>query len=375
MLERYYQDLDKYIKPNHVLIIFGPRQVGKTTLLQNFLNQSKMKYKLDSGDNIRIQTLLSSQDFDKILEYAHGYNLIAIDEAQQIPNIGVALKILVDQVPGLSVIATGSSSFDLAQSVGEPLTGRKITLTLYPMAQIELLKKYNKYELREKLEGFLIFGGYPDVVLATSKQEKINILTELVDSYLLKDVFALEKIKKSETLLNLVKLLAFQIGQLVSHSELATQLAIDVKTVARYLDLLEKSFVIYKLGGFSRNLRNEITKKHKYYFLDTGVRNAVIAHFNSLEMRNDVGQLWENFVFIERLKKCSYKRFYGRHYFWRTYQGQEIDFVEDIENTLTGFEAKWSPMKKVNVPSSWKEKYPTASFNVITPDNYFDYIV
>jgi len=374
MLKRYYEDLNKYLKPNHVLIIFGPRQVGKTTLLEGFLKQTTLKYKLDSGDNIRIQNLLGSMDFDKILSYAEGYDLIAIDEAQQIPNIGKALKILVDHVPNLSVIATGSSSFDLSQNVGEPLTGRKVTLTLYPIAQMELLKMQNKYELREMLEDCLIFGGYPAVLSAQSRQSKIDILRELVDSYLLKDVLSLERIKKSETLLNLVKLLAFQVGQLVSHNEFATQLHIDAKTVSRYLDLLEKSFVICKLGGFSKNLRNEVVSKNKYYFLDLGVRNAVIAQFNSLEMRNDIGQLWENFVFIERLKNTAYKGFYGRRYFWRTYQGQEIDFIEEIEGNLTGFEVKWSSTKKVDVPSEWKENYPKAFFNVITPDNYLEYV-
>ncbi len=374
IIERYYDDLIKYLKPNHVLIIFGPRQVGKTTLLESFLSQTKLKYKLDSGDNIRIRNILESQDFDKILGYAETYDLIAIDEAQQIPNIGIALKILVDQIKKLYVIAIGSSSFDLSQQVGEPLTGRKITLTLYPIAQMELLQKYNKHELRERLSEYMIFGSYPAVITSKNREDKIRILTELVDSYLLKDILSLEKIKKSETLFNLVKLLAFQIGQLVSHNELATQLRVDIKTIARYLDLLEKSFVICKLGGFSTNLRNEITKKHKYYFLDLGVRNAVVAQFNSLDMRNDVGQLWENFIFIERLKKCSYQGFYGKRYFWRTYQGQEIDFIEEIENKLTAFEAKWSSRKKVSVPSAWKESYPEASFNVITPDNYLDFV-
>jgi predicted AAA+ superfamily ATPase len=372
MIKRFYDALDKYIKPNKALIIFGPRQVGKTTLLQNFLRKTSLKYKLDSGDNIRIQNLFASQDFEKIIEYAKGYNLIAIDEAQQIKNVGTALKILVDQVPNLSIIATGSSSFDLHQSVGEPLTGRKTTLTLYPVAQIELLKMYNKYELQEKLEEFLIFGGYPEVLSAKTKQEKIKILTELVDSYLLKDILTLENIKKSETLLNLVKLLAFQAGQLVSHNELATKLRIDIKTISRYLDLLEKSFVIRKLGGFSRNLRNEIMAKNKYYFLDLGVRNAVIAHFNPLNMRNDIGLLWENFVFIERIKSNSYKGFYGHTYFWRTYQGQEIDFIEDFENKLSAFETKWSTTKKITAPSNWKKSYPDSSFNVITPKNYLD---
>lgn len=374
MIKRYYQNLDQYLKPNRALIIFGPRQVGKTTLLKNYLTQTNLKYKLDSGDNIRTQNLLGSQDFGKILEYAQGYELIAIDEAQQIPNIGMALKILIDQVPNLHVIATGSSSFELSQSVGEPLTGRKTTLILYPIAQMELLNMYNQHDLRERLEEFLIFGAYPAVLMATTRQEKISILTELVDSYLLKDILALEKIKSSEILLNLVKLLAFQVGQLVSHNELATQLKISVKTVSRYIDLLEKSFVICKLGGFSSNPRNEITSKHKYYFLDLGIRNSVISHFNPLELRNDTGCLWENFIFIERLKSCAYKGFYGNRFFWRTYQGQEIDFIEEIENKLSAFETKISVTKKVPVPTAWKENYPGASFDVITPDNYLKFL-
>jgi predicted AAA+ superfamily ATPase len=375
MIKRFYKDLAPFLKPKRALIIFGPRQVGKTTLLNNFLKQTNLKYKLDSGDNIRTQHLLGSQDFDQILRYAQGYELLAIDEAQQIPNIGKALKILVDQVPNLSVIATGSSSFDLSQSIGEPLTGRKTTLILYPVAQLELLNMYNRHELCEKLEEFLIFGGYPEVLTAPTWQEKIKILTELVDAYLFKDILTLENIKKSEVLLNLVKLLAFQVGQLVSLNELAVQLRLDVKTVAKYLDLLEKSFVICKLGGFSRNLRSELTSKYKYYFLDLGVRNAVVAQFNALALRNDLGLLWENFVFIERVKKSAYQGFYGKRYFWRTYQGEEVDFLEDVENALTAFEAKWSPTKKVVLPRSLKENYPNTSFNVVTPENYLDYII
>lgn len=374
MFKRYYQDLEKYIKKNRALIIFGPRRVGKTTLLQNFLQTTNLKFKLDSGDNIRIQNLFKSQDFDKILSYAQGYDLIAIDEAQEIPNIGKGLKILIDQIPNLKIIATGSSSFDLKQSVGEPLTGRKTTLTLYPISQQELLSHFNKYELSEKLNDYLIFGSYPEVLNQDTKAEKIRILTELVDSYLLKDILSLDKIKNSETLLNLVKLLAFQVGQLVSLSELATKLGIDVKTVGRYIDLLEKSFVISKLSGFSKNLRNEITKKHKYYFLDLGIRNAVIAQFNPLNIRNDIGQLWENFIFIERLKYDTYTGFYGNRYFWRTYEGQEIDFIEEIEENLSAFETKWSSNKKVTVPNLWKNNYPNSTFYKITPNNYLDFI-
>ncbi len=375
MLKRQYADLSKYLKANHVLIIFGPRQVGKTTLLKQFLHRTNLRYKLESGDNIRIQNLLGSQDFKKILEFAQGYDLIAIDEAQQIPNIGMALKILVDEMPNLKVIATGSSSFDLSQQVGEPLTGRKMTLTLYPIAQLELADRYNRYELKQELETNLIFGGYPEIVCAKTKEEKIALLKELVDAYLFKDILALEKIKNSETLVKLVKLLAFQIGQPVSHHELATSLHIDIKTVERYLDLLQKSFVICKLGAFSKNLRNEITKKQKYYFFDNGVRNAIIAQFNELDLRNDVGALFENFLFIERLKKLNYSNFYGNRYFWRTYDEKEIDFIEEIEGKLDAYEIKWHPGKQVRCPSQWNKAYPDASFKVINQENYLDFII
>ena len=373
MLKRVYENLDKLLKANQVLIIYGPRRVGKTTLLKSFLNKTKLKYKLDSGDNIRTQDVLSSQDFTKILDYASEYNLIAIDEAQQIPNIGMGLKIIVDQVDKIFVIATGSSSFDLSQQIGEPLTGRKKTITLYPISQKELRLQYNKHELKEKLDEFLIFGGYPDVVTAKTKKQKINILNELVDSYLLKDVLSLEKVKSSKVLLNLLKLLAFQVGNLVSLNELATQLKIDVKTVGRYLDLLEKSFVIKELGGFSRNLRKEITKKSKYYFFDNGVRNAVIDQFNKLEDRNDIGALFENFMIMERVKKCSYDDIYNTSYFWRTYDGQEVDLVEERDGGLFGYEFKWSAQKKPDAPQDWLG-YKNAEFKIINKENYLDFV-
>ncbi len=277
MIPRFFAHLENYLKPSRVLIIYGARRVGKTTLLENYLASTPYRYRLDSGDNIRIQELLSFLEFDRILEYAQGYDLIAIDEAQEVQNIGKALKILVDQCKEIRIIATGSSSFDLAQSVGEPLTGRKKTLTLYPLAMIELQQRYNRYELREHLEDFLIYGLYPEVIEAEGKEEKIIILNELVDSYLLKDILTFDTVRSPKVLIDLLRLLAFQIGQMVSYHELATQLQVDVKTVSRYLDLLEKTFVIYRLGGLSRNLRKEITSKAKYYFYDIGIRNGISA--------------------------------------------------------------------------------------------------
>jgi predicted AAA+ superfamily ATPase len=375
MYKRTYEPLDAYLMPNKVLVIYGPRRVGKTTLLQNYLKQTTLKYKLDSGDNIRTQQILSSQDFGQILSYVEGYELLAIDEAQSIPNIGMGLKIIVDQVPGIRVIVTGSSSFELAGQVGEPLTGRKLTLSLYPMAQSELLSVYNRFELREKLADFLVFGTYPEVLQAPTQSDRIEILTEIANAYLLKDIHAFDRIKNSRTLLDLLKLLAFQVGSEVALTELATQLGVDVKTVKRYLDLLEKAFVIYRLNGFSRNLRQEVSNKSKYYFLDNGIRNALIAQFNGLDQRNDLGALWENFMVVERLKVRTYRPLYANIYFWRTYQQQEIDLIEEHGGKLYGYEFKWSQNKIVLPPSLWMGTYKNSEFQVISPDNYLEFVL
>lgn len=372
-IPRIYLDLNKYLRPNKALVIYGPRQVGKTTLLQDFLAATKLKYKLDSGDNIQTQHILGSQDFNLIREYAQGYELVAIDEAQRIKNIGLGLKIIVDQMPGIKVIATGSSSFELSGQIGEPLTGRKITLTLYPVSQIELSSLFNTYEIKSKLEEWLIFGGYPEVVAVGDKTEKIRLLEEIVQAYLLKDILSMEKVKSAKILLDLLRLLAFQIGSEVSLTELARQIGIDYKTVARYLDLFEKSFVIYNLRGFSRNLRKEITKKSKYYFYDNGVRNAVISNFNNLELRNDAGMLWENFLFIERLKKRAYQDIYANNYFWRTWDQKEIDLVEEREGKLFGYEFKWGK-KTLKLPKEWAEAYPDSEFEIISQENYLEFI-
>lgn len=373
-VRRFYQDLGQHMAPNKVLVIYGPRRVGKTTLLNDFLASSTLRYKLDSGDNIKVQEILSSQDFSRLKEYATGYELIAIDEAQRIPNVGMGLKILVDQVPNLRLIATGSSSFELSGQVGEPLTGRKNTLILYPLAQLEFLSLFNTHELKEKLDEWLVFGAYPDVFNATGKKEKQRVLEELVHSYLLKDILELEQVKGSKILLDLLRLIAFQIGNEVSLSELAVHVGIDVKTVGRYLDLFEKSFVLYNLRGFSRNLRSEVTKKSKYFFYDTGVRNAIIANFNELHLRNDVGALWENFIIAERLKKTTYHDIFANRYFWRTWERQEVDFIEEREGKLFGYEMKWGKRTSTGPPSRWLRTYPDALFEVLNRENYFDFI-
>lgn len=379
MIQRAYEPLEPYLQSNKVLLVYGPRRVGKTTLIQNFLRETTLKYKFDSGDNVRTQEILGSLDFEQVLGYAEGYELIAIDEAQGIPNIGKALKILVDQMPHLYVLASGSSSFELAGQVGEPLTGRKRTLTLYPVAQSELLlpassPHYNRQELREHLTDFLIYGAYPEVIAAPGVAAKIEVITEIANSYLLKDILAFDRLKSSRTLLDLLRLLAFQLGSEVSVNELATKLGVDAKTTQRYLDLLEKTFVVLRLGGFSRNLRNEITSKAKYYFFDNGIRNALIAQFNAPAQRNDMGALWENFVFMERLKRRAYHPLYANAFFWRTYDQQEIDLVEEHDGNLFGYEFKWSPSKSSVPPKHWTGGYPNATYQIITPENYLEFV-
>ncbi|HAS85090.1 MAG TPA: AAA family ATPase [Candidatus Yonathbacteria bacterium] len=370
-IPRIYNNIEKYLHPNKVLVIFGPRRVGKTTLITDFLSTYKGKYRLESGDDIRAREILGSEDLSLLKEYATGYDLIVIDEAQRIPKIGWGLKLLVDHVPGIRIIATGSSSFELAGQVGEPLTGRKHTMTLFPLSEIELLAYYNNnsYDLSSKLAERLVFGGYPEVISAKNTLERKDALGEIVGSYLLKDIMELDRVRNTKILSNLVRLIAFQIGNEVSLTEIATTLGIDRKTVARYIDLLEKSFILYNLRGFSRNLRKEVTKKSKYYFYDIGVRNAIISNFNNLSERDDVGALWENFLVIERLKTRVYKNISANDYFWRTWDQNEVDFVEEREGKLFGYEFKWKKAK-AKEPKNWRGTYPEATYGVITPENY-----
>lgn len=370
---RIYQDLEKKLEMNKVLVIYGPRQVGKTTLLKQFLIKTSLKYRFETGENLSISIIFSEKDFKKIVEFGSGFDLIVIDEAQKIPNIGEGLKIIVDQVPGIKIIVTGSSSFDLAGQVGEPLTGRKRTLYLYPVSYLELLKQTNPFDLKQELSQLLIYGSYPEVITTESKKKKREIIEEIMNSYLLKDILEFDKVRNSKLLLDLLRLISFQVGFEVSLSELGTQIGIDYKTVARYLDLLEKSFVLYNLRGYSRNLRSEITNKSKYYFYDLGVRNAIISSFNPLELRNDVGQLWENFLVMERLKKQKYMNIYSNNFFWRTWEQQEIDFIEERDGKLFGYEFKYKKIKS-SPPKVWSSTYPESVFEVITENNFESFI-
>jgi len=374
-IPRYYQNLEQHLQSGKVLVIYGPRQAGKTTLVEHFLNQTNLQYRYETGDNIRVQEILSSQDLNRLLEFTEGQKLLVIDEAQYISNIGMGLKMIIDKRKDIKIIATGSSSFDLANQLGEPLTGRKRTLKLYPFAQLELKNQANTvYDLKQNLEKYLVFGSYPEVITAKNKKGKQLALREITESYLLKDILTLENIKASRALVNILELLAFQIGNEVSHHELGQQVGLDKNTVARYLDLLEKTFVLINVRGFSRNLRKEISKKSKYYFYDTGVRNAIINNFNKLRLRNDTGQLWENFLVIERLKKQEYHQLFSNNYFWRTYDQKEIDWIEEREGQLYGYEFKWGN-KTPSAPKDWQETYDNAHYKIINRQNYPDFIL
>ena len=368
--------LKKSIKANKVVVLYGPRRSGKTTLLRSIQKGYKNKQALLwlNGDDIRVQRALSSQNADTLHQFLGNNKLVIIDEAQRIANIGINLKIIVDSLWNIAVIASGSASFDLANKVNESLTGRKKVFYLYPLSLKEIMQTGEPWKIREQIDHWLVFGEYPEIVLATENKDKESLLMEIVSSYLYKDILEYEGIKQPKKILDLLRLLAFQIGGQVSVSELANNLSMDFRTVEKYLDLLEKSFVIYSLRGFSRNLRKEVYKMSKYYFYDNGIRNALIENFNALNLRNDAGQLWENFLIIERKKYFHYQNKRANRYFWRTYDQQEVDLVEEYGGKLQGYEFKWGIAKKNKIPKDWLATYANASYKVINKNNYLDFI-
>lgn len=373
-IERYIKkDILRYFLPNKVVVIYGPRRVGKTTLLHQLVGEITEPILWLNGENLDTQSWLSSQSLEKLTAGIGSYRAIVIDEAQRIDQIGLNLKILVDSIPGIRIIATGSSSFELAHQVGEPLVGRKWQYTLYPIAQLEVSPAETPAESQQKLESRLVFGSYPEVILAQGNRDKRTILESILDGALFKDVFMLDGVKKPAKVVALAKALALQIGSEVSLTELSNMLDINLATVERYLDLLEKTFVIIRVFGFRRNLRTELTKTCRYYFWDNGVRNALINNFNPLIIRTDVGQLWENYIFIERMKKREYEHIGSNIYFWRTHDRQEIDLVEERGGRLYGVEVKWSP-KHTRSPRDWLSTYPNAQFSLIHRENYLKFI-
>lgn len=356
------------------LVLYGARQVGKTTLVNQVLGETKSRILTVNGDQSRFQDTLSSRDLARIRSLVEGYDVLFVDEAQRIPEIGVNLKIILDNIPALRVIVTGSSSLDLASRVSEPLTGRIWTYRLYPIAFLELRGVLNETELDAQLEDRLVYGSYPEIFSYVSASDRREYLQNLSDAYLYKDLLEVGGLKNSSKIRDLLKLLAFQIGNQVSLSELGNTLNISKETVARYIDFLEKSFVVFRLKGLSRNLRKEVSKMDKVYFYDVGVRNILIDNLKPLKDRNDVGQIWENFLIIERMKVLSYKQISASTYFWRTHTGAELDFVEEREEKLAGFELK-TGNKKVRAPTSWHSSYPNSTFTVINRENYLRFVL
>jgi len=371
--QRYLSNLKEAVRPGKVVVIYGARRVGKTTLVKKYVEAFGSGVLFVNGDDIIVRQYLESQSTEKLRDFVGNSSLLVVDEAQYVRDIGRNLKIIVDQLPGIRVIATGSSSFDLAKDIGEPLTGRKSTLRLLPLAQMEISQIEKPHEIQANLESRLIFGSYPEVDLLRSNRDLEDYLRELLSSYLFKDILQLEGVRYADKLQRLLQLLAFQIGNQVSLAELGRHLGMSKNTVERYLDLLEKVFVLFRRSGFSRNLRKEITKTHRYYFCDIGVRNALINNFNPLSLRNDMGNLWENYIVTERMKRHEYLRQSVNAYFWRTYDKKEIDLVEERGGGLFGYEVKWH-VRRQAPPKSWTTAYPGASFEVIHQENYLNYI-
>ena len=363
----------KYLVSGKVNIVYGARRVGKTFLIKKIVEELDLPYLWLNGDLPDTQEFLSERNLGKYKSILAGKELLIIDEAQIVPKIGLALKIIIDEIPNLKIIASGSSAFDLNNNLGEPLVGRAHWHEIFPVSQEEISFYENYLETRRNLEERLIYGSYPEVYLLPNIDDKEIYLRELVSSYLLKDIISFDGIRNSAKVFDLLKLIAFQVGKEVSLLELSKQLEISKNTVKKYLDLLEKVYVLKQIKGFSKNLRKEITKSSRWYFWDNGIRNAVIGDFKNLSFRNDVGELWENYLMMERLKKNKYGRNYKETYFWRTYDQQEIDCIEVKNQEIEAFEFKWGN-KKAKIPKAFADAYPESKFTVISKENYLDFI-
>lgn len=351
-----------------VIIIYGPRQAGKTTLIKSVLQGMGENFEYFTGDDLRTQDAFSKNELESLKRMLRN-NTIVIDEAQKIKNIGVTLKLIFDNLP-VKIIASGSASFDLANKLSEPLTGRTKTFLLYPLAYSEVSDKYRRMSQDASLEEILRFGMYPKVHTLGSDREKEEYLYEYLNNYLYKDILTFENVRKPKKVVDLLILLALQLGKEVAISELAQNLSLSQKTVENYLDILEKMFVLVNIRGFSRNLRKEISKTSKYFFVDIGMRNALIRNFNPLNIRTDAGELFENWFIIEKIKAAGIFEKPANFYFWRTYDQQEIDLIEERGGKLIGYEVKWSPSKKISAPIDWTETYKGADFKLVTRENY-----
>ena len=354
------------------ILIMGPRQVGKTTLLkQLFQNNSDVIWL--NGDEIDVQKLFLTISADRFKAIIGQKKIVIIDEAQRIEDVGLRLKLITDSIPEVQLIAIGSSSFELANKVNEPLTGRKWEYTMFPLSFSEMVQHHGLLEEKRLLPHRLVYGYYPDVV--NNQGEEKEILKQLSDSYLYKDVLMLAQIKKPDKLIKLLQELALQVGSQVSYNELGNLCGLDSKTVEKYITVLEQTFVVFRLSSFSRNMRNELKNSKKIYFYDNGIRNALVSNFNQVENRTDVGALWENFLISERIKYLNYTSKWANYWFWRTKEQKEIDFIEDENEQITAFEFKWNPEAKVKFPKQFQENYPNSNFEVIHRDNFEKFLL
>ena len=369
--------LEEKIQPllggNKAIIVMGARQVGKSTLLNQLLGENKNALWLN-GDDIDVQNLFHEMSSTRMRALLGNNKFLVIDEAQRIPNIGLRIKLVTDQVSDVQVIATGSSSFELASKVNEPLTGRKREFKMFPLTFKEMVSNSNLLDELRMIPHRLVYGYYPEVV--SNPGDEKNTLKELSDSYLYKDILSLDSISKPDKLVRLLKALALQIGSQISYNEIGNMISLDSKTVERYVDILEKSFIVFRLGSFSRNLRNELKASRKIYFWDLGIRNAIIGNLAQIENRTDAGELWENFAIAERLKQNAYQNSFAQSWFWRTQQQKEIDYIEEENGMIHAFEFKWNEHKaRTKCPESFSTAYPDAFFQVITPKNIEEFLM
>lgn len=364
----------EYLLPNKVVVLLGPRRVGKTVLIRQILSELTEPVVLLNGEDLNTRELFNRRSLPNFVQLLDGKKMLIIDEAQNIPEIGHALKLMVDEIVGLRILVTGSSAFDVENFTGEPLTGRKFTFKLFPLSEAEYDQRDSILVRKDKLRQRLVYGNYPELLQLETAEMKSRYLNDLASSYLLKDILAFERIRNSDKILALLRLLAFQTGSEVSTTEIGKQLGMSGNTVSRYLDLLSKVFIIHRVGGFSRNLRKEISKSSKWYFFDNGIRNILAANLNPIELRNDVGQLWENYMISERIKFQQYTGMIVNNYFWRTYDQQEIDWIEERGGRLYGYEFKWNEKKRPKAPGGWKQAYPDATYTVLTPKNYDEWV-
>lgn len=372
--ERYIiPTIEKRLSSNKVLVLTGARRVGKTFLLKTIQSNFAGKSLFMNGEDLEIIDLLIDRRASSYQRWATGIDLLIIDEAQAIPDVGKSLKLLIDSFTSLTILASGSSAFELSNQTGEPLVGRQVNFQLFPLAQIELSRHENFLQTKQQLENRLIFGCYPEVLQMSTSDERIEYLKELVNAYLLKDILSYEQVRYSHKMLQLLQLIAYQVGQEVSYEELSKSLQIDRNTVERYLDLFSKVFIIFRIGGYSKNLRKEVTKSSKWYFLDNGIRNALINNFVPVSQRQDVGSLWENYLVSERTKYNFYDNRYPLTYFWRTYDQQELDWLELRNEKLKAYEFKWQD-SKIRFPKAFVEAYPDAETHWINRSNYMDFV-